>query len=272
MRGRGDIAALQGPREGFRRVAVGYFAAAPAVVLALAAGGWRAEVPLAMALHVLLFAPSLVPNSALFGPVVRRFHPVGREIWLTIDDGPAPEATPQVLELLARWEARATFFVIGDRARRHPQLVRAMAAGGHAVGNHTAAHDVAGFWAAPPYLVADEIDRCNGAVAAATGGPAQCFRAPVGLANLFVHPQLRRRGMTMIGWTLRAYDAGATAVDRIVRRVVGRAEPGAILVLHPEVADRAGGSSGLAILDGVLRSLAARGYRFVVPPPERWRG
>ena len=87
--------------------------------------------------------------------------PEARVVWLTIDDGPHPEDTPRLLEILAEYQARATFFFIGERAAQHPDLVRRVIESGHQIGNHTQHHRARTFWAAGPRRVRSEISLCS---------------------------------------------------------------------------------------------------------------
>ncbi len=123
--------------------------------------GWTAPVT-ALALW---FLPDVLLGYHLFAPQAqglvrmhRRFATTRREVWLTIDDGPDPEDTPRILELLATHGARATFFVIGKKAAIHPELIRAIAAAGHEVAHHTHTHPLAAFWCASPTQVGRELD------------------------------------------------------------------------------------------------------------------
>ena len=151
--------------------------------------------------HALLLYPTLYPHSQWWGPVIRSFATSEKEVWMTIDDGPTPEHTGEILDLLDRYEARATFFVIGDRAKKFPELVEKIRGRGHEVANHTLTHPSHTFWRASESRIFAEIDGCDEALARGLQRGRSFFRAPVGHKNLLVHPVLRRRGMLLIGWT-----------------------------------------------------------------------
>jgi peptidoglycan/xylan/chitin deacetylase (PgdA/CDA1 family) len=104
---------------------------------------------------------AIVPNNKLAGPIVTRFRTSRREVWLTIDDGPDPQDTPKILDLLSKYQAHATFFLIGKRAAQHPELVREIIRQGHTLGNHTFTHPVASFWMAHSSRLGREIDHCG---------------------------------------------------------------------------------------------------------------
>jgi len=135
------------------------------------------------------FIPSVVPNNRLFGPVITRFRTTRREVWLTIDDGPDPQDTPKILNLLSQYRVRATFFLIGKRAAQHPELVREILRQGHTIGNHTFTHPGASFWMAHPSRLRQEIDHCTEVLSTiAPQVELSGFRAPIGLVKLCVHP------------------------------------------------------------------------------------
>lgn len=233
----------------------------------LAAGRPRAALLALGAAHATFCATAAVPNHAVTGPLVRRFRPRGRQVWLTLDDGPDPRATPEILDVLARHGARATFFLVGERAARHPRLAREVVAAGNSVGNHSHSHPAASFWTAGPRRVAAEIDRANLAIASATGRDAPAyFRPPVGMANVFVEPALRVRGMRRIGWSARAFDTRRQDPVAMVDRLVAAAAPGAIFLLHER-----GATAGPAILDRFLTRLAVLGFEAIVPADDQLR-
>jgi len=226
---------------------------------------WRWIVPLHLLAQFLAIYPAVRPNCAWFGVVIKTFRTDRNEVWLTIDDGPDPRSTPRILELLARHGARATFFVVGDRVRAHPELARAIVERGHALGDHSASHPSASFWAATPATAAREIDGGAAAIHEATGiEPAQ-FRAPVGLANYFVHRAVAVRRMRTIGWSARGFDTVERDLEKIVRNIFRDVRPGAIVLLH-ECGGRSGKSpDSLLVLEAVLERLRARDYACVVP-------
>ncbi len=234
--------------------AIGVGLSAPAAALALWFGpdallGWHLFVPSAQGLV----------------RVHRRFATARREVWLTIDDGPDPEDTPRILELLAAHRARATFFVIGEKAAAHPGLVRAMTAAGHEVGHHTQTHPLASFWCASPARVARELDEGLAVLRAAGVSPVR-FRAPAGLKNLWLGHALAARGLTCVGWSARGLERRHGDVEVVADRVMRNLAPGAILLLHE------GPSVPAAIrvhaIRRVLERLQEQGYQCVVPTTE----
>lgn len=255
-----------------RRAILGTLVVAPLVAAAL----WARSIPLAIGVvfvsHMLVLYPTLRARSRWLGPVVTTFSTARPEVWLTIDDGPDPSDTAEILDLLAKHDARATFFVKGARALAHPELVAAMAAAGHEVANHSHDHPSATFWCLPPAAIAREIDRCNDAIASILGAPPRRFRAPVGMKNPFVHPHLARRGMTLVAWSARGFDGvDGFDLDATVARTLRDARPGAIVLLHQGVRGRDGSPASAACIAKVLDGLAARGLRCVIPANEALR-
>ncbi len=212
--------------------------------------------------HALLLYPTLRPNVQWLGPVITRFETSRKELWLTIDDGPSPD-TPAVLDLFDKHEVKATFFVKGILAEQYAKLAREIVRRGHTLANHSHTHPQASFWCLPPGRIANEIDGCSRALAAITGEPPRWFRAPVGMKNFTVHPALARRGMRLIGWTARGFDAIKSDADEIVRRILPHLRPGAIIVLHQ------GREHSLRVLEQVIVALKEQGYAFVVPTDEQ---
>jgi len=231
--------------------------------------GWR-EPALALALW---FGPDLVIGYHLFVPnaqgivrMHRRFRTTEAQVWLTIDDGPDPDDTPRLLALLAEHGARATFFVIGERAARHPELVRAMAAGGHEVAHHTHTHPLATFWCAGPKRVAREIDATLGVLRAEGIRPAR-FRPPAGIKGLWLAGVLRARQLAPIGWSARGLEFLAKDPEHVATRVLRGLAPGAILLMHEGPGVTA--PVRVVAVRRVLEQLRAAGYRCVIPTAEQ---
>jgi peptidoglycan/xylan/chitin deacetylase (PgdA/CDA1 family) len=251
-------------RYAIRALILGFAAIAPIALILL----WPHAPLLAIAIlalsHALIIYPTLRPNVQWLGPVVTRFETGRNEVWLTIDDGPTDD-TPEVLELFDRLGVKVTFFVKGTLADAHGDLARAMLGRGHTLANHSQTHPSGSFWCLPPGRIGAEVDGCNRVLASLTGAPPRWFRAPVGMKNPAVHPALRRRGMRLIGWTARGFDAVVADPEQILARILPRLSPGAIIVLHQ------GREHSLAVLEKVIMALQERGYAFVIPRDDQLR-
>jgi peptidoglycan/xylan/chitin deacetylase (PgdA/CDA1 family) len=208
--------------------------------------------------HALILYPTLRPNVNWLGPVVTRFLTQKNEVWLTIDDGPTDD-TQALLDLFDRHRVKATFFVKGSLASAHPEWTTEILRRGHSLANHTQTHPSGSFWCSLPGRIASEIDECNRALRHATGTEPRWFRAPVGMKNPAVHPALAKRGMRLIGWTVRAFDAVLSDPEEIFARIVPNLVPGAIIVLHQ------GREHSLRVLERVITGAMERGYSFVIP-------
>ena len=214
--------------------------------------------------HALLFYPILRPNVQWFGPVITHFETPEKEAWLTIDDGPTDD-TYAVLDLFDRHDVQATFFVKGELAEQFPEAAQEILRRGHTLANHSQTHPSGSFWCSPPARISREIDGCNRAIASIAGSQPRWFRAPVGMKNFFVHPALKRRGMRLIGWTARGFDAVRSDHREVLSRILPHLRPGAIIVLHQ------GRDHSLRVLEHVIVAMRERGYEFVIPRDEELR-
>jgi len=262
--------ALRQPSLGKRRV---LFAALALAVVSAFGIPWATGFPLWWApviilpAHLALLWAQLTPSSEWLGPVVTAFSPPSGkpEVWLTIDDGPDPAETPEVLDLLDRHHAKATFFVIGARALAHPELLREIHRRGHQVANHSATHPQAWFWTLPRARVARELDDGADAIRQALGAqaPPTLFRSPVGMKPPALHPLLAARGWKLIGWTARGRDGVENPnLEAVHQRLLAGAKPGAILMLHE------GRGHAPALLERLLPALQEAGLACVIPAPE----
>lgn len=222
--------------------------------------GWQIGLPCMVLSHVPFWWGVLMPRSRFYSPCLSRLPTQERVVWLTIDDGPSSE-TIAMLDLLDAHGARATFFVVGERAAAHPELVREIARRGHGIGNHSASHPAAMFWALGPARMRDEIIRCQQILRSITGSAPIWFRAVVGMANPFVAAPLRDHRLARVAWSARGYDGVAGDVASVVARIGRDLSPGAIVLLHEGAAH----GHNIDILRGVLVKLEAAGLRPVLP-------
>jgi peptidoglycan-N-acetylglucosamine deacetylase len=252
------------------RTALLVFAAiAPVISILLIGQGVLIAIAPLFVSHMLLLYPTLVANSQWLGPVFRRFETPEREVWITIDDGPSPVHTRAMLDILAQFDARATFFVVGKNAEQHPHLITEILTRGHSLANHTYTHPSRTFWCASARRIRREIDGCAEHLRSTPERPAQFFRSPAGMKNFFVHPALARRGLALVGWTVRGLDTVKQDPVRVAERVEKHARPGAIVLLHEAHYTESDPEFQPRCLELTLQRLSARGYKFVVPAPEQ---
>jgi len=185
------------------------------------------------------------------------FRPVGPPgplgVALTFDDGPWPQTTTQILDILARRQAPATFFMVGRQVERHPELVRQVLAARMAIGTHTYSHPQP-FHRLPPARIHEEILK-GWRTLDPLGVRPVGFRPPGGAASPAVVAAADRLGHRTVLWTVDSVDwrSGVTP-DQLVRRVLAAARPGAIVLLHDGGGDRSATVTALpAIIDGLRR-------------------
>jgi peptidoglycan/xylan/chitin deacetylase (PgdA/CDA1 family) len=215
--------------------------------------------------HVALAAAGLWPRSQWLGPNMTRLparNAASGDVAITIDDGPDPEVTPQVLSALTRHQARATFFCVGERVQRFPELAREIVRLGHDIENHSQRHRH-NFSLLGPGGMSVEISRAQEGILHITGSMPRFFRAPAGLRNPFLDPILTRLQLRLASWTRRGFDTVTTNADTVLRRLADPLQGGDILLLHDGNAAR--GRSGqpviLEVLPRLLDAIAARQLR-----------
>ncbi|WP_228121767.1 polysaccharide deacetylase family protein [Variovorax paradoxus] len=236
----------------------------------LVPGAWPWAVGAVVLNHALITGAGLTPRSNLLGPNVTRLPEAAgarREVAITIDDGPEPDVTPRVLDLLDAHGQRATFFCIAERVQAHPVLAREIVVRGHSIQNHTAQHRH-NFSFLGPRGFAAEIARAQDILTDVTGQRPTCFRAPAGLRNPFLEPVLHRLGLSLVSWTRRGFDTregdAAKVMARLARNLLARD----ILLLHDGNAARtaAGQPVLLEVLPLLLQRLRTDGLRAVTLP------
>jgi peptidoglycan/xylan/chitin deacetylase (PgdA/CDA1 family) len=199
------------------------------------------------------------PAGSVPSAVVLRGVPISdRVVALTIDDGPSRTYTPEVLAVLKRHHAVATFFVIGRFAEASPGLVRAEASQGCEIASHTWSHPQMSELDAARSL--DEVVRGARAVESVTGHTARFFRPPRGEVSTAAVAAARRAGMRTVLWDECLDHRGDRTPGEAARRVLSRVGPGDVILLHDGGAQR---PRTVAALDLLLTGLKARGYRFV---------
>jgi peptidoglycan/xylan/chitin deacetylase (PgdA/CDA1 family) len=228
---------------------------------------WRWALGAVVINHLLLTAVGLWPRSHWLGPNWTRLPAAAtarHEIALTIDDGPDPLVTPQVLDILDRYAARATFFCVGEKAARYPDVCREIIRRGHAVENHSQHHRHL-FALLGPRGFMRELQAAQNTLSQITGQGPVFFRAPAGLRNPFLDPVLARLGLTLASWSARGFDTWVGDAERVKNALLRELRQGAILLLHDGNAARSprGIPVILDVLPAVLESAAAAGLRCV---------
>jgi peptidoglycan-N-acetylglucosamine deacetylase len=217
--------------------------------------------------HATVTAAGLLPRSTLLGPNWTRLPAIARNsdaIALTLDDGPDPLVTPKVLDLLDEHGVRATFFLIGERARRYPALTREIVARGHGVENHSHKH-VHTFSVTGMGGLSREIEAAQRTLTELTGERPAFFRAPAGLRNVLLEPVLQKLDLRLAAWTRRGFDTRERNPDVVAQRLLRDLAPRDILLLHDGGAalTDSGQPVLLPVLPRVVDAAKKQGLRFV---------
>ena len=217
--------------------------------------------------HAAVTAAGLWPRSSVLGPNWTQLPAVAgnaNSIALTIDDGPDPVVTPQVLDLLDRYGVRATFFCIGTLASRYPSLTREIVARGHAVENHSQTHRHT-FSVKSPVALAREVAAAQHTLTELTGERPVFFRAPAGLRNVLLEPVLQAFDLRLVAWTKRGFDTRETDPERVRQRLLDNLAARDILLVHDgNAATTANGQPVLlSVLPHVFEAARQQGLRFI---------
>ena len=227
-----------------------------ALVLNVAAGIGQADAEDAVTFETAQ-VPVVLPTST--GEPAQSHQ--GRAIYLTFDDGPTVKYTKRVLDLLDQYDAKATFFQVGENATAHPELTRSVIERGHALGNHTWSHrDMRKL---RPKELKGQIARTSAALFGITGRPVTCLRPPFGAANARVRKAIRRQKLDVKLWDIDPRDWKKPGSAAIAHRVVSVADPGDVSLMHDGGGNR---SQSVRALERILRSLSKQHYDFKTLP------
>ena len=200
-------------------------------------------------------------SSTLFGPSTYKGPPTRTAVALTFDDGPS-ESTPDLLEILAQYQVRATFFQCGANVRRLPEVTQAVQANGHEIGNHTQSH--AALYLKSPQFIYSELARAQDSIADVTGERPRYFRPPYGARWFGLRAAQKKLNLQGIMWTCIAQD-WRLPTERIVSRVTGNLFSGGILCLHDGRLTQARPNVNpmLEAVRSILPEALERGFEFV---------
>lgn len=182
----------------------------------------------------------------------------GHRVALTFDDGPHPKYTPQILDILAEYGVKATFFVVGENASYHPELVERAAREGHEIGNHTYDHTHAGKLSAEAFR--RDVRACSDTVERITGVRPTLFRPPEGVCTDVARRICEEDGYTIVMWCVDTRDWAHTPPADIVRNVEKNTADGAVILMHDFIGKN---SPTPAALRQIIPLLLGSGYEFV---------
>ena len=235
-------------------ITIGLFVVISATVIFLPIGV-PAKVVLLFAsllvmLAVLVYGASRI-SSNFFVPSVCQGDRASNMVALTFDDGPDPVRTREITEILERFNCKASFFLTGGKVAGNEEIVKAVAAAGHSIGNHSFSHSNK----FPIYrgrTISREIRETNRVLEGLTGSRVIYFRPPFGVTNPNIHRGLRGMKMIVVGWSIRSFDTRNEDADKVIRRITRRLRGGDIVLLH-ETSDHI-----MQILEQLLPAIEAR--------------
>ncbi|MDU4960862.1 MAG: polysaccharide deacetylase family protein [Sporomusaceae bacterium] len=224
-------------------------------------GLWLALVCIAAGFGLTLQA--VLPGNHFYGPVFSEVATAEKVVALTFDDGPYPPYTEQLLDVLGEANVTATFFMLGQNAEQHPELVARVAAAGHQIGNHTYSH--VDLLKLSRDRIADEIDRTQRVLTAITGSTPVLMRPPHGFRDAVVMEVMAERGLKVVEWSVVSRDWLNPGVETIVGRTLDGVKNGSIVLLHDgdSIANTASRAQTVEAARRIIRELKSRGYRFV---------
>lgn len=188
--------------------------------------------------------------------IVQRLYPygifrTGEAVYLTFDDGPIPEVTPKVLEILDRYGVKATFFMVGENVDRYPEVYEQVVKAGHAIGNHTYNHIKGWKYSTASYL--GNVEQCEERI-----GETNLFRPPYGKATWLQRRMLHLMGYKLIYWDIltRDYNSKQTP-EQMLRLIQRETRPGSIINFHDSLKSN---ERMLKVLPKAIEWLQAQGY------------
>ncbi|RJP82353.1 MAG: polysaccharide deacetylase family protein [Desulfobacteraceae bacterium] len=220
-------------------------------------------IPLALFVIISFIAPFFT-GTGYYLPVITRGNPSGNVVSLTFDDGPDPISTPCLLTLLAEKKTTATFFVTGEHASRHPDLIRKIIREGHTIGNHSYHHDPLIMLKSAKRLF-QEIQRTQ-ALLNSYGIHPLAFRPPAGITNPKLGSILTRLGMYCVNYRCRAFDMGNRRIGNLSQKILRKIKPGDIILLHdivPAKNKKWFVSDWLMEIETILDNIQKRGWKII---------
>lgn len=208
-----------------------------------------------------LAVPMLIPEMGLaYSGVTYKLITKEKVVALTFDDGPHPIYTPQVLDILDQYQAKATFFMIGSRMEEYPDIVKEVAARGHLIANHTYTHPY-NLRTLSPEKLKWEIDQCQLSMQHIAGQNTYLFRPPRGILNQEIIKMLQEKGYRIALWGICVYQRKIPTPEMMATRVINHAHPGQIILIHDGRTDFRWKDVEATRL--IVKSLSQQGYRFV---------
>jgi len=183
---------------------------------------------------------------------------------LTFDDGPDPLYTPKLLDLLRDKDVKATFFVIGEQAQQHPEIVRRAWEEGHLIATHTWSHPLL-FCFLTPRRLRQEVENGVQGIRDICGVSPRHFRSPVGLRHPMLNIVLKNAGLEYVSWRVKSCDTLIRNPQTLASRIMDKTTGGDIILLHDRLPQGTGAM--LQVLPGIIDDLREKGLEFVLAGP-----
>jgi len=209
---------------------------------------------------------TMSPTGQWYGRTFAGGERGSKQIYLTYDDGPNDPHTLKLLEVLAKYSVRATFFMIGRYVRQRPDIARAVAQAGHVIGNHTFTHPLLIFKSAAQTRT--QLADCHQALQDAVGEHSNLFRPPFGGRRPVTLRVARELGLQTVMWNVTGYDWNAPPAAVIERKVVRQVRGGDVILLHDGGHRAVGADRGQTVIatESLIRRYRDQGYEFVTVP------
>jgi len=209
---------------------------------------------------------SMAPTGQWYGRTFTGLPAGTRQLALTYDDGPNDPHTFHLLDMLAKHNVQATFFVIGRFVKQRPDILRNMANAGHAIGNHTFTHPLLTVKSGPK--IRHELEGCRAAISDAVGEHSNLFRPPFGGRRPAVLRIARELGLSPVMWDVTGYDWNAPPADAIEKRVSSRINGGNVILLHDGGHLQVGADRSQTVIatDRLIARYQSENFEFVTIP------
>ena len=210
-----------------------------------------------------LLSQAVLPGNSFYGPVLTKVETNEKVMALTFDDGPYSPYTEQLLEVLDKEQVKATFFMVGEKAVEQPELVRKVQQAGHEIALHSYVHKDQLKLSAE--AVAENLVQGKVALEKITGAPAKLFRPPHGFKDWTVMAEAEKVQLEVVNWSVIPRDWTNPGVEAIAQRVIDKAHPGAIVLLHDGDSPKyvAPRKQTIQATGKIIRELKQQGYKFV---------
>jgi len=231
----------------------------PACILASYVAGfsiWWVVAPVDIYLLLLIYGSVFISSSFYIKTYCKKANHPKKEVAITFDDGPHPGFTPIVLETLDKHQAKAGFFIVGKQISENVELIQKIFNGGHMIGNHSFRHNHSFDLNSIKNMRVD-LQRTENELEQITGKKTALFRPPFGVTNPALSKTTKALKYRVVGWSIRSLDTTIKDEKKILKRIINRIEPGAVILLHDTH------KAVVPVLEGLLQQLKTMNYNVV---------